>query len=158
MKKTVSLIVFLVLSGSAFAQQSVERNPDFLKLDRNEDHFISREEAKADPRVARFFNRADMNHDGRLSEDEWLKARSMADRQKAGEYLDDSTLTTKVKAALLAKKGLSSTEISVETYHGVVQLSGFVDSAAQVRTAGLTARGVKGVKRVKNNLSVKSAS
>ncbi len=154
MKRLISLGAIIICSG-AFAQDGGQRNPDFLKLDRNEDHFISREEAKADPRVSRFFNRADMDHNGRLSEDEWLKARSMADRQKAGEYIDDGTLTTRVKAALLAKKGISSFDIGVETDHGVVQLSGFVDSAAQVRLAGRTARGVKGVRRVKNDLNVR---
>ncbi len=156
MKKNIPLIACIALSAGAFAQEAPpQKSPDFAKLDRNHDGFLSRPEAKADPRVARFFGKADMNHDGRLSEDEWLKARSMADRQKAGEYVDDSTITAKVKSALLAKKGVSSAEISVETYHGMVQLSGFVDSAEQVRLAGQAARGVRGVKEVKNSLNVK---
>jgi hyperosmotically inducible protein len=148
---TLALLPAMVLAQEAPPQKS----PDFVKLDRNRDGFLSREEAKADARAAKFFGKADMNHDGRLNEDEWLKARSMADREKAGEYVDDSTVTAKVKSALLAKKGVSSAEISVETYHGVVQLSGFVDSADQIRLAGQTARGVGGVKEVRNNLNVK---
>lgn len=155
MKNTVAALLAM-LSLAVLAQEAPQqKNPDFVKLDANRDGFISRGEIKADPRAAKFFSKADMNHDGKLNEDEWLKARSMADRQKAGEYVDDSTITAKVKSALLAKKGVSSAEISVETYLGVVQLSGFVDSAEQVRLAGRTARGVKGVKEVKNNLNVK---
>lgn len=156
MQKMIVLGALLVACANVLAQEAGQRNPDFLKLDGNEDHFISREEAKADPRVARFFRRADMDQDGRLSEDEWLKARSMADRQKAGAYVDDSALTARVKAALLAKKGISSADISVETDHGVVRLSGFVDGAAQVRLAGRTARAVKGVRSVRNGLNAKS--
>ena len=157
MKKSIPLLVLAAFSVCAHAQDAApQKSPDFAKLDKNHDGFLSREEAKADKRVAKFFGKADMNRDGKLNEDEWLKARSMADRQKAGEYVDDSTLTAKVKAALLAEQGLPSAAISVETYHGVVQLSGFVDSEAQVKQAGQVARGVKGVKEVKNSLNVKS--
>lgn len=156
MKKNIPLLFLAAFSACAYAQDaSPQKSPDFAKLDKNHDGFLSRAEARADKRAAKFFGKADMNHDGRLNEDEWLKARSMADRQKAGEYVDDSTITAKVKSALLAKKGVSSAEISVETYLGVVQLSGFVDSADQVQLAGRTARGVKGVKEVKNSLNVK---
>lgn len=156
MKKNIPLLFLAAFSACAYAQDAPpQKSPDFAKLDKNHDGFLSREEAKADKRAAKFFGKADMNHDGKLNEDEWLKARSMADRQKAGEYVDDSTITAKVKSALLAKKGVSSAEVSVETYLGVVQLSGFVDTADQVSLAGRTARGVKGVKEVKNNLNVK---
>ena len=154
--KTIVATLLSMLSLAALAQEAPQqKNPDFVKLDANRDGFISREEAKADGRVAKFFGKADMNHDGRLNEDEWLKARSMADRQKAGEYVDDSTVTAKVKSALLARQGVPSAAITVETYHGIVQVSGFVDSADQVRMAGEAARGVAGVKEVKNNLNVK---
>lgn len=154
--REIIAVALALLPAMALSQEvHSQKSPDFVKLDRNRDGFLSREEAKADARAAKFFGQADMNHDGRLNEDEWLKARSMADRQKAGEYVDDSTITAKVKSALLAKKGVSSADISVETYHGVVQLSGFVDTADQVRLAGKTALGVGGVKEVKNNLNVK---
>ena len=156
MKIKTTLFLLAVSPLCTFAQEPApQKNPDFVKLDKNKDGFLSREEAAADKRAAKFFNKADMNHDGRLSEDEWLKARSMADRKKAGEYVDDSAITAKVKSALLAKKGIPSAEITVETYLGVVQLSGFVDTAAQIKLAGQVARGVKGVKEVKNNLNVK---
>lgn len=76
-------------------------------------------------------------------------------RESAGEYVDDSVITSKVKAALVGDMALKGFQINVETYQGVVQLSGFVDSADNVRRAGDLARNVNGVKDVKNNLLVK---
>jgi len=72
-----------------------------------------------------------------------------------GEYVDDSVITTKVKTLLAADDFLKSFEISVETYKGIVQLSGFVDSQTAVNKAGETARSVGGVKSLKNDLIVK---
>jgi osmotically-inducible protein OsmY len=76
-------------------------------------------------------------------------------RESTGEYVDDSGITTKVKSLLASDDFLKSFEISVETYKGTVQLSGFVDSQKAVDKAGEIARSVKGVKSVKNNLNVK---
>lgn len=73
----------------------------------------------------------------------------------AGEYIDDSVITTKVKAAIFNEPTLKVTEINVETYKGVVQLSGFVRSQSDVNRAEEVARGVKGVKSVKNDMRVK---
>jgi len=72
-----------------------------------------------------------------------------------GEYVDDSVITTKVKAALLNEPGLSSAEINVETFKGVVQLSGFVTSRADINKAIEIARNVKGVSSVKNDMRLK---
>jgi osmotically-inducible protein OsmY len=72
-----------------------------------------------------------------------------------GEYVDDSVITTKVKSLLAADDFLKSFQISVETYKGIVQLSGFVDSQKAVDKAVEIARSVKGVKSLKNNLNVK---
>jgi len=80
---------------------------------------------------------------------------STSKREGAGEYVDDSVITTKIKSLLAADDFLKSFEISVETYKGTVQLSGFVDSQKAVDKAGEIARSVKGVKSVKNNLNVK---
>jgi len=80
---------------------------------------------------------------------------STSKQEGAGEFVDDSVITTKVKALLAEDDFLKSFEISVETYKGTVQLSGFVDSQKAVDKAGEIARGVKGVKSVKNNLNVK---
>lgn len=76
-------------------------------------------------------------------------------RESSGEYVDDSVITTKVKAAIFNEGSLKSLQINVETFKGEVQLSGFVDSAASVAKAGEVARSVKGVISVKNNLIVK---
>jgi osmotically-inducible protein OsmY len=76
-------------------------------------------------------------------------------RESSGEYVDDSTITTKVKAAILDDPSLKVFQINVETFKAEVQLSGFVDSAQNVKRAGEVARGVKGVKSVKNSLIVK---
>ena len=76
-------------------------------------------------------------------------------REGTGEYIDDSVITTKVKAELLEEPGLKSAEINVETFKGVVQLSGFVSSQANINKAVEVARAVRGVKSVKNDMRVK---
>jgi len=72
-----------------------------------------------------------------------------------GEYIDDSVITTKIKTQLAGDDFLKSFQISVESRKGIVQLSGFVDSQNAVDKAGQIARGVEGVKSVRNNLVVK---
>jgi len=76
-------------------------------------------------------------------------------QESAGEYVDDSVITTKVKSLLAVDDFLKSFQISVETYKGTVQLSGFVNSQQAVDKASEIARSVKGVKSVKNDLIVK---
>ena len=76
-------------------------------------------------------------------------------REGTGEYVDDSAITTKVKSAMVGSSGLKSTDIGVETFKGVVQLSGFVDSQAQMSQAVKVAEGVGGVKSVKNDMRLK---
>jgi osmotically-inducible protein OsmY len=75
--------------------------------------------------------------------------------QSTGEYIDDSAITTKVKAELAGDSGLSSFAISVETYDRVVQLSGFVNTEAVKARAAQVAAGVAGVRSVRNDLVVK---
>jgi osmotically-inducible protein OsmY len=72
-----------------------------------------------------------------------------------GQYVDDTIITTKVKNALLGDAAVKSFEIGVETFKGVVQLSGFVDTSAQKSAAGKDASAIRGVKDVSNNLIVK---
>jgi hyperosmotically inducible protein len=76
-------------------------------------------------------------------------------QEGTGEYIDDSVITTKVKAAILNEASLKVAEINVETFKGVVQLSGFVNSQADINKAVEVARGVGGVKSVKNDMRVK---
>jgi len=75
--------------------------------------------------------------------------------ESTGQYVDDSVITTKVKAAILEASTLKTLQINVKTYQGVVQLSGFVDSAQSVSKAGEVARRVENVKSVENDLLVK---
>lgn len=76
----------------------------------------------------------------------------------AGRVVDDSVITGKVKAALIADETTKAHQISVETFHGVVQLSGFVDSSTARSRAGQLAQQVDGVKNVKNDLELRSAN
>jgi len=76
-------------------------------------------------------------------------------QESTGEYVDDSVITTKVKSLLAADDFLKSFDISVETYKGTVQLSGFVSSKAAVDKALQITRSVGGVKSVRNSLIVK---
>ncbi|CAG9214563.1 Osmotically inducible protein OsmY [Paraburkholderia caribensis] len=69
---------------------------------------------------------------------------------------DDATLAARVRQALLADAGLRSLPISVATYRGVVQLSGYVDSEAQIQSALAVTRGVPGVQSVSNDLHVRA--
>jgi osmotically-inducible protein OsmY len=85
----------------------------------------------------------------------FLGCASTSRHEGTGEYVDDSVITTKVKAAVLDEPSLKSAEINVETYKGVVQLSGFVSSQASINKAAEVARGVPGVKSVKNDMRVK---
>jgi osmotically-inducible protein OsmY len=72
-----------------------------------------------------------------------------------GEYVDDAVITTKVKAAIFNEPTLKSAEINVETFKGVVQLGGFVNSQADINKAVEVTRSVKGVTSVKNNMRLK---
>ena len=84
-----------------------------------------------------------------------LGCASTSTQEGTGEYVDDTVITTKVKAAIFGEPTLKSTEIKVETFKGVVQLSGFVSSAAAENKAVELARSVKGVKSVKDDMRVK---
>jgi len=80
---------------------------------------------------------------------------STAKQEGTGEYVDDSVITAKVKAAILNEPSLKVAEINVETFKGVVQLSGFVKSQADINKATEVARRVGGVKDVKNDIRLK---
>lgn len=81
---------------------------------------------------------------------------STTKHESTGDYLDDTVITTKVKAAVLNEPTLKSYEINVETFKGVVQLSGFVSSASDIDKAVEVTRAVKGVKSVKNDMRLKA--
>ena len=80
---------------------------------------------------------------------------STSTQQSTGEYIDDSAITAKVKAAIFNEPSLKVAQISVETYKAVVHLSGFVNSGADINTAASVARSVKDVVSVRNDLQLK---
>ena len=86
----------------------------------------------------------------------WQGCASTSTHESTGEYIDDSTVTAKIKAALVKDPVVSAIAISVETYKGVVQLSGFVNTDGEKTRAEEVARGVRGVKSVANSLIVKT--
>ena len=84
-----------------------------------------------------------------------LGCASTPKQEGTGEYLDDTVITTKVKTAVFSEPSLKSAEINVETFKGVVQLSGFVSSRADINKAVEVARSVKGAESIKNDMRVK---
>ena len=76
-------------------------------------------------------------------------------KESTGDYIDDATITTKVKTLLIGETALKAFQINVETFKGVVQLSGFVDSQTTANKAIEVANRVKGVTSVKNNMILK---
>jgi hypothetical protein len=152
-------LLLLFLSAGALAQGVAEPGalpgprPDFVALDRNRDGYISKVEALANPEVHKRFATFDTDKDGLLSESEYALA--MEDNEK--RILRDSLITARVKAALLAEKGIPSLSIAVETYEGRVQLTGFVSAPDIASRAGRVTAGVSGVRTVSNNIAVKLA-
>lgn len=128
---------------------------EFKVLDRNHDGYLSHDEAGHDGDIAASFVSADRNHDGKLSEDEYARAKNDLQQAHMKSFLDDSTITAKVKADLLKDIGVRGLVISVETHRGQVILSGFVDNEQQIRRAAEIASGVRGVISVKNSLLLK---
>jgi hyperosmotically inducible protein len=152
------LSVLLVLSSAASAQPAGEQHgapaqprADFAALDRNKDGYLSRLEAAGDREIGKRFAAFDSDGDGRLSEAEYVLAKEDNDKR----VLRDAALTARVKAALLAEKGIPSLSISVDSYEGQVLLSGFVNSPDIVSRAGRVTSTVSGVRTVNNNIAVK---
>lgn len=136
----------MLASAAALAQAG-----GFVALDRNRDGSISKVEALASPEIHKRFASFDVNKDGYLSDAEYAAA--VDDNQK--RILHDSAITARVKAALLAERGIPSLSISVATYEGRVQLSGFVSLPDIASRAGRVTAGVNGVRTVHNDIRVK---
>lgn len=85
-----------------------------------------------------------------------LGCASSAKHEGAGQYVDDTVITSKVKYAVMSEDSLKSSEINVETFKGVVQLSGFVSSEAAIAKAVEVAGAVKGVQSVTNDMRLKT--
>jgi hyperosmotically inducible protein len=159
--RALSVVALIVACAAALAAgralgepgsgPAVQPRTDFLALDRNRDGLISKVEALADREVAKRFAEFDADKDAHLNQAEYVLARE--DVQK--RVLHDALITARVKAALLAHKGIPSMSIGVDTYEGTVQLSGFVASPEVVSKAGRVTKTVDGVRTVDNNISVR---
>jgi hyperosmotically inducible protein len=159
-RSTIQLVAILIASAAPAAGHTADGpnrvdNPEFARLDVNRDGHLSRDEVRKLANFERAFREADDNRDGRLDADEFVKAQAIHERLRAEQFLDDSVITAKVKAALLKDLRLKGLEVTVETYRGTVQLSGFVSDGEQARRAAEIAAGVEGVAAVRNSLIVK---
>lgn len=141
----------LTIAALAASAAGLAQSADFESLDRNADGFLSRAEIAAAPDIARRFGQFDADKDRRLSRSEYAAAREENERRA----VVDAALTARVKQALNAAQGIPSTAISVETYEGEVQLSGFVPAPDLASRAGRITAGVSGVRMVHNNLVVR---
>ena len=137
-------------SGASAAAQS------FQKLDTNRDGYLSREETSGLINFGKAFDDADDNGDGRLDPDEYAKAQAIHERVRVATFVNDSYITAKVKAALIKDRDVRAHAVNVETFKGVVQLSGFVNNEKEARRAVEIAAGIEGVIDVRNALLVKS--
>lgn len=159
---SVAALAFSIVSlqvaavGSDEASQLPPLAVTFGNLDRDADGLLSPEEAKQDDDITQNFVLADLDRDGMLSMDEYASFKSAAQQERIDSYLDDATVTAKVKAELVKDSGMKSLDISVETHKGQVILSGFVDNGEQLLRAVHIASGVSGVQSVKNALVIRS--
>jgi len=152
MKRSALMLLSCLYAGAVYAEPN---NAEFMKLDTNHDGYLSPAETGVLPGFSTAFKEADANHDGRLSYGEYVKAASLYDRARAEKYLDDSIITAKVKADLLASMGRPSLGLDVETDHGRVLLSGFVNNDAQRQKAVQIASAVSGVTGIKDGLTLR---
>ena len=153
--RALLLVGVMLWSAAALAQGGGEAvsalRAELMALDRNADGLISRIEALGNPEIQKRFAAFDGDKDGLLSESEYTHA--VEDNNK--RILHDSTITARVRAALLAAKGIPSLQIAVETYEGRVQLKGFVNAPDIVSRAGRVTAAVSGVRTVHNDIAVK---
>ena len=135
-------------------QSSYQREFKFLDADGNGK--LSPAELKKDEVFDNGgFSKADKNHDGNLSEDEYTNYKSAVQQKESKRIAKDSAITTKIKSKYLIEKNFRSFKVSVETKDGIVILSGFVNDEATKMRAAQIAASVKGVKSIKNGLVVK---
>ena len=161
--------LFLALGLTAMSAQAVDfgngntlNNEDantkaFKALDTDNDGTLTYSEAKADKTFAKGIRKADLDNDKTLDEKEYSDYKSKAQTAEVKRIFSDSSITTKTKAKLLKEDGFSGLQVSVKTHQGVVLLSGFVDTEAQIKQAEDVAASVEGVKSVKNSLVVKKS-
>jgi len=151
---SVAAALIATATAARAAEPGDKPNPEFTKLDANGDGYVSRAEAEKLNDFANAFTEADDNRDGRLDEAEFVKAQSIQARLHAGQFVEDSLITAKVKAELLKDSLVKGLDVKVQTHKGMVLLSGFVATERQAKRAAELAAGVGGVVTVKNSLIV----
>lgn len=165
--KTSRLAIALALSTTAFSAMAFDTDTvkdgqaplavEFKKLDTSSNGLLTAEEAAKDKLFTQpHFVKADVDNDGTLDQNEYANYKSAAQQKVVGRVVDDSVITAKAKAEILASKDLKSLQISVETRKGEVILSGFVDNQAMKEKAEQIVAKIDGVKSVKNSLEIKS--
>jgi len=142
-------------SACVMAADTLPASPKFLKMDKNHDGFITRDEAVGIRWYDQAFDEADENKDGRLDQTEFVKAEAIQDRLAASHYASDTALKAKVKVALLKERGLKSRDLDLEVVGGEVLLSGFVRDEGQRSRALHAANSVTGVASVRDGMVVK---
>lgn len=144
-----------VLSAASASVLAAPVMSSFKSADGNGDGMVSLAEFVARGGQEQAFREGDIDHDSRLSSDEYTKASANNDRLKAGNYVDDAWITAKIKALLLKDEGVKGLDVNVETLKGAVQLSGWVNTPDQIARAEKIALGVEGVNGVRNDLLIK---
>lgn len=127
----------------------------FKAVDANGDGLISQKEFADQGGFKQAFQDSDTNLDVHLNPDEFTQAIAINERIRTGTYADDAWITAKVKTLLENDENVKDLNVSVETYKGTVQLSGWVNTATQLALAEKVAYSVEGVKRIKNDLQIK---
>ena len=154
MRTSALAALSIVCAPALFA--AAQAAPSFTAYDSNADGNISLEEFQAQGGSVKTFHEVDANRDLQLSKDELAQASAATrDRTLPGKYLDDAWITAKVKALLLKDEIVKGLNVNVETTKGTVQLSGWVSDEKQIAQAEQIARGIEGVKQVRNDLQIK---
>lgn len=155
---TLSMIFISSQVVAVGTEDTINQKPlsaEFKKLDSNSDKQLSLREVARDKDVSDFFAEADIDQNGMLSVDEYVNFKSSVQQKRVETYIDDATVTAKVKAELIKDAGLDGIDISVETHKGQVILSGFVETGEQLLRAVHIASGVHGVQSIKNALVIR---
>lgn len=164
--KTATLAMALAFGTTSFSAMAASTEEmsnqaplaeEFIKLDADGNKTLTATEAAKDKVFHKDnFAQADVNSDGALDQNEYTTYKSAKQQKAMGVIVEDSVITAKAKAEILATKDLKSLQISVETRKGEVILSGFVDNEAAKMKAEQVVAKIEGVKSVKNGLVVKS--
>ncbi len=165
--KTATLAIILAFGATTFNAIAFDTDEvkegqaplaaEFSKLDTSANGLLTAEEAAKDKLFTKnHFAKADVDSDGTLDQNEYANYKSAAQQKVVGRVVDDSVITAKAKAEILATKDLKSLQISVETRKGEVILSGFVDNQSMKDKAEQVVAKIDGVKSVRNSLEIKS--